>query len=484
MPDRGQSAQTAQVPIGSPPDGLPKESSARAGVAPHDGLSTPQRYWAALVLRLALIVSVLDSTMSNVALPAIAQELGIDAASVVWVVIAYNLTVVVSLLPLSAVAERIGFRRLFTAGITLFMIASVGSALAGSLLTLMISRIAQGFGAAMLMCLFGGLVRNIYPLKKLGMGISINAMVVGLTAVIGPAAGAFILQIASWQWIFLVNVPICLVTYAGIRFLPEIPRAATRFDWVAAALGVPAFGLAIVGLEALVREPIMALLCLLVAGLAGWALLYRSRTQVSPLVPLDLLRVMSIRFAVGASAFSFASQMSAFVALPFYFHRTLSYSYGDIGIMLGAWSIGVAVMAPVAGFLSGRFSIAVLCGIGAGSMALGLLWLMVAPGDTGFAWLFAAMLLSGVGFGFFQTPNNRALLAGVPRQRSGAAGGLQATTRVFGQSFGTALVGLSFGLSQGYGPMLGMGVAVACALAAVAINVVRYLNPAADPELL
>lgn len=455
-----------------------------AAIPPPDGLPKPQRHWAALVLRLALTISVLDATMSNVALPAIAKDLDIDAAAVVWVAIAYNLTVVVSLLPLSAVAERVGFRRLFTAGITLFMVASVGSASAGSLQMLMASRIAQGFGAAMLMCLFGGLVRNIYPLRRLGMGISLNAMVVGLMAVIGPTAGAFILQVASWQWIFLINVPICLLTYAGIRFLPEIPRSAHRFDWVAAALTVPAFGLAIVGLEALVQDPIVAVLCLILAGLAGWALLYRSRDQVAPLVPVDLLRVLSIRYAVGASAFSFASQMAAFVSLPFYFHHVLNYSYGDIGILLGAWSIGVAAMAPMAGFLSGRFSIAVLCGIGAACMALGLAWLMVVPVHTAFAWLFAAMLLSGVGFGFFQTPNNRALLAGVPRHRSGAAGGMQATTRVFGQSFGTALVALSFGLSHTHGSLLGMGMAVVCALVAVAINVARYLNPAADPELL
>lgn len=403
----------------------PGKASARAaGAATQpapDGLPLPQRYWAALVLRLALVISVLDSTMSNVALPAIAQDLGIDPAAVVWVAIAYNLTVVVSLLPLSAVAERIGFRRLFTIGISVFMLASVGSAMATSLWVLLSTRIIQGVGASMLMCLFGGLVRNIYPLKKLGMGISVNAMVVGLTAVIGPTAGAFILQIASWQWIFLVNVPICLLTYAGIRLLPEIPRSDYRFDWIAAALSVPAFGLAIVGLESLVQDTLLAILCLLLSALAGWALLYRSRTQVAPLVPLDLLRVLPIRYAVAASAFSFASQMSAFVALPFYFHGVLGYSYGDIGILLGAWSIGVAVMAPVAGFLSGRFSIAILCGIGASSMALGTAWLMVMPLATAFSWLFVAMLLSGVGFGFFQTPNNRALLAGVPRQRSGAA---------------------------------------------------------------
>lgn len=472
----------AQTPAKANPTVVGAPSA--ASTAPADGLPLPQRYWAALVLRLAIIISVLDSTMSNVALPAIAKELGIDPAAVVWIAIAYNLTVVVSLLPLSAVAERIGFRRLFTIGISVFMVASVGSAMANSLWVLVCTRILQGLGASMLMCLFGGLVRNIYPLKKLGMGISINATVVGLTAVIGPTAGAFILQIASWQWIFLVNIPICLLTYAGVRLLPEIPRSGHRFDWVAALLSVPAFGLAIVGLESLVQNPVLALLCLLLSGLTGWALIYRSRTQVAPLVPLDLLRVLPIRYAVAASAFSFASQMAAFVSLPFYFHGVLGYSYGDIGILLGAWSIGVAFMAPVAGFLSGRFSIAVLCGIGASFMALGTVWLMLMPISTAFSWLLVAMLISGVGFGFFQTPNNRALLAGVPRQRSGAAGGLQATTRVFGQSFGTALVALSFGVSQQHGPMLAMGVSVACALAAVAINVMRYLNPAADPEFL
>jgi len=105
------------------------------------------------------------------------------------------------------------------------------------------------------------------------------------------------------------------------------------------------------------------------------------------------------------------------------------------------------------------------------------------PGDTAFLWLIVAMLLGGVGFGFFQTPNNKALLAGAPRHRSGAAGGMQATTRVFGQSFGTALVAVAFNVSESNGAILGVWVAIVCALVAVTINVVRYLNPAVDLEL-
>jgi DHA2 family multidrug resistance protein-like MFS transporter len=461
------------------------ERSAASRPAPHaDGLETPRRHWATLTLILALTVTVFDSSMANVALPAIAQALSIDPADVVWVVIAYNLIVVVSLLPLSAVAERIGFRRMFALGMTLFMVSSLASAISGSLLSLLLARMAQGLGSAMLMCLFGGLVRNIYPLNKLGMGISLNAMTVGLMAVLGPTIGAFILQVASWHWIFLVNVPICIAAYFGIRFLPDIPRNRGRFDWLACLLSVPVFGLSIVGLDAVVKDPARAALCLLVAGLAAWVLVRRSRDQVAPIVPIDLLRITPIAYAVGASAFSFAAQMSAFVSMPFYFRTVMDYSYGDVGILLGAWSVGVAVMAPVAGYLSSRQSVAVLCGLGAACMALGMVWLILLPVHTAFVWPIAGMLLGGVGFGFFQSPNNRALLAGAPRHRSGAAGGMQATTRVFGQSFGTALVAVSFNLSSTHGATIGVIAGIGCALVAMGINIVRhFFSPAADLEL-
>src|SRR5690606_35471963 len=127
---------------------------------------------------------------------------------------------------------------------------------------------------------------------------------------------------------------------------------------------IPVFGLSIIGLDALVKHPLQAALCLLLAALAAWVLVRRSRDQTAPIVPIDLLRITPIAYAVGASAFSFAAQMSAFVALPFYARQVLGYSYAEVGMLLGAWSIGVAVMAPVAGYLSNRYAVAVLCGIG------------------------------------------------------------------------------------------------------------------------
>lgn len=459
------------------------QASSRKPAPPAEGLEAPRRYWATFTLLLAITVTVLDSTMVNVALPAIAESLHIRPANVVWVVIAYNLTVVVSLLPLSAIAERIGFRRMFLIGVTLFMLAAVSSASSSSLIWLILSRIAQGLGSAMMMCLFGGLVRNIYPLNKLGMGLSFNAMTVGLMAVLGPTVGAFILEVASWQWIFLISLPVGLGTYFGARFFPDVPRNRGRFDWIGCLLSAPVFGLSIIGLDAIVKDPARAALCLALAALAGWALLRRSRDQVAPIVPVDLLRITPIAYAVGASAFSFAAQMSALVALPFYFTRILQYSYAEVGFLLGAWSLGVAVMAPVAGMLSGRYSVAILCGIGAGGMALGMLCLVLLPVTASFWMLMGFMLLGGVGFGFFQTPNNRALLAGAPRHRSGAAGGMQATTRVFGQSFGTALVAVSFSISASNGAVLGLSASITCALVAMGINIARHRSPVPDLEL-
>src|SRR5690606_15726502 len=152
-----------------------------------------------------MALAVLDSTIANVALPTISRDLGISSAAAVWIVNAYNLSVVTMLLPLSAAAERVGFRRMFAIGLALFIAGSLASAMAGSLEVLIGARVFQGVGAATLMCLFGGLVRNIYPLRMMGRGISINAMTVGVMTVLGPTIGAAILSVASWPWIFAVN---------------------------------------------------------------------------------------------------------------------------------------------------------------------------------------------------------------------------------------------------------------------------------------
>jgi len=460
-----------------------KEKTSNINEQP-DGLPRARRIPAVAVLLLAIIMAVLDASMVNVALPTIAIELAINPALVVWITIAYSLTIVITLLPLSAMAERVGLSRMFFVGAAVFMLASLAASFAQDFSLLLGARIAQGLGSSMLMCLFGGLIRNIYPLRLLGVGLSLNAVTVSMTAVLSPSIGAFILELGNWRWIFLITVPISLLLLLGARFLPSGARSERPFDWWAGVLVAPAFGLSILGLDLVSTQPGVAILCLIVAAFSARILLRRSFRQQAPLVPVDLLRITPVAYAVVASAFSFASQMAGLVSMPFYFQQTMGLSYSELGLYLGAWSLGVGIMAPVSGYLSGRISIAKICAVGATAMAAGMGWLLFLGAQTHFGWVLASMILSGVGFGLFQTPNNRALLAGVPRHRAAAAGGMQATTRVYGQSLGTALVAMAFTLGGEWGPMLGIGVAVVCSLGSVVVNIARHFNPASDPILI
>jgi DHA2 family multidrug resistance protein-like MFS transporter len=419
-------------------------------------------------------MSVLDASMSNVALPTIARDLNQSAAAVVWIVNAYGLTLVMTLLPMSAIGERLGFKKLFKFGLLLFTAASVASTLAPSLPLLLVCRVLQGLGGSAIMCLFGALVRHIYPPKMMGRGIGINAMTVGVMSVLGPTIGSFILSVANWHWIFGVNIPIGLLALLGVKYLPDVAPIKGRFDWQSACLSMVTVGLLIVGVDYLSTYTWRSVCLLALGACTGIVLVRRSNQQTSPLVPVDLLKVAPLRFAIMASLCTFAAQMSTFISLPFYLQQTLHRSQSSVGMLMASWPMGAALIALIAGRMSNIYPVAVLSGIGAGAMAAGVAAIVLMPESVSDLWLMSAMALAGIGFGFFQTPNNRVIIGSAPRHRAGALGGLQATTRVFGQTFGAAMVASVFSLSVSVGPILGLSVGIGCASMAVLVNVIRH----------
>jgi DHA2 family multidrug resistance protein-like MFS transporter len=445
----------------------------KAGDTPCDGLPTPRRYWAAGTVLAAISLSVLDSTIANVSLPTISIDLNASPAQAVWVVNAYNLAMVTLLLPLAALAERIGARRVFSCGLILFILASLACAASLTLWQLTVARVFQGMGAATLLCLLGGLVRNIYPLKLLGRGISLNTTTVALMSVLGPTLGSAILSIASWPWIFAVNVPIGLIAMFGLRHLPYVPRNESPFDWRSALLSMVTLGLFIAGVDDLGRDVLRGLSMMVFAALIGWGLVRRLKKLPAPLVPLDLLRIRPVAYAVAALALGFAAQMAAYVALPFYFQHVLRRPPLEVGILMAAWPVGTAIIAPVAGRLSDRYAAATLIRIGAIGMVIGLVGLALLSVSTSNPWIMTSMFIVGVSFGIFVTPNNRAMLSLAPRQRSAAAGGLQATTRAFGQSLGTALVAIAFNVINDHGAVLALVLAAVCAAIAMMVYPLR-----------
>ena len=409
-----------------------------------DGLPTPRRYWAILAIGLALTLSVLDSAIANVALPTIAKDLHAGAAASIWVVNAYQLAIVISLLPLAALGEIVGYRRIYQVGLVLFVIASLGCAMARSIDALALARIVQGFGAAGVMSVNGALVRFTYPHNRLGQGIGINAMVVSIASALGPTVASGILAVAPWPWLFGVNVPIGLAAIAVAAFaLPRTPTSERAFDWKSSLLNAIAFGLLIFGVEVWGRGSPLFGICAVAGGLvAGVMLCLRELPRPAPLVPFDLLRIPIFGLSIATSICSFTAQMLAFVSLPFYFETVLGRSAVETGLLMTPWPVAVSISAPIAGHLADRWPAGLLGGIGLVILAVGLGLLAAISPDAGSVDIIWRMAICGLGFGFFQSPNNRAMMASAPRQRAGAAGGMLATARLIGQTAGAAAVAL------------------------------------------
>lgn len=442
-----------------------------------DGLPVPRRYWAIVAILLAICMSVLDSTIANIALPSIARSFRITHAASVWVINAYQLAILVALLPLSSLGEVVGYRRVSQTGLAVFTLASLGCAFAPSLAILSVARVVQGLGAAGIMSVNAALVRYTYPQRMLGRAIGINAFVIALSAAVGPTVAAAVLAVAQWRWLFAINVPIGIVAIAiALGALPASERVPRHVSYVSTALNAGAFVLLIGGLQTFAHEQTMLIaVAQIVAGcVLAYALVRNELGSPAPLLPLDLLRIRLFRLSVVTSVCSFIAQMAALVALPFEIER-LGRTPVETGLLMAPWSVAVALTAPLAGRLADRHHPGILGGVGLLTLAAGLLLLATMPQPVT-AWDFIwRMAVCGAGFGLFQSPNNRAMLAAAPRARSGAAGGMLSTARLLGQTVGAAGVAVLFRSYAQRGSQMALYIAAGFAIAAALVSL-RRLN--------
>lgn len=444
------------------------------------GLPIPERYWAIAVIALGLMLAVLDSAIANVALPTIAHDTHASAAGSIWVVNAYQLSITISLLPLASLGDRIGYRRVYTAGLALFTVASLGCALSGSLPMLAAMRVVQGFGAAGLMSVNTALVRMIYPPAHLGRGVALNAMVVAIASAVGPTVASAVLAVASWPWLFAINVPIGIVAVAGaFKALPINPGHNAPYDYPSAIMNAFVFGLLVFTIDGVGHgEPLYFVLLQAFAAIAvGYVFVKRQLRQKAPLLPVDLLRIPVFALSIGTSICSFCAQMLAFVSLPFLFQTTFGFTQVETGLLITPWPLAIIFAAPVAGVLSDRYSAGVLGGIGLVILTTGLILLATLgphPGTLDIAW---RMAVCGVGFGLFQAPNNRQMLSAAPRERSGGASGMLGTARLTGQTLGASLVALIFGLAPASGPTIALEAGAGFAALAACVSLLRLRQP-------
>jgi DHA2 family multidrug resistance protein-like MFS transporter len=428
-----------------------------------------------LAIAIGIAMSVLDAAVANIALPAIAADFHASPAESIWVVNAYQLAVVMGLLPLASLGERIGYRRVYLWGLTIFTLGSVACALSQNMPELIVARVGQGVGAAGVFAVNGALVRFTYPAALLGRGVGLNAFVVSVASAVGPSVAAAILAVGPWQWLFAINAPFGIFNLVvAYRALPHSDRGGRPFDAVSATLNALAFGLFFVGADAVTHGEgtlTLAVAEVVAAFLALAALVRRESKLDAPLIPVDLMRIPIFALSVATSICSFTAQSLALVAMPFYFELTLGRSQVETGLLMTPWPVAVGVAAPIAGRLSDRVPAAILGSIGLAGLTVGMVLLARLPLDARFVDIAWPMALCGAGFGFFQAPNNRTLLSSAPRRRAGAAGGMLATARVTGFALGATLVALFFRVApKGAEPialMVGAGFAVVAALASL-----------------
>ena len=434
--------------------------AAKSAAAPvMDGLPTERRRWAIAAIFTALAMASLDTAIANIALPAIATDLHVGPADVVWVVNVYQIALVATLLPLGALGEIVGHQRIYLGGLVLFTLASLGCALAWSLPSLLAARALQGLGASGIMSVNTALLRFVYPSRMQGRGFGNNALVVATAFTLGPAVASAILAVGHWPWLFAVNLPFGLIAILiGMRTLPQTPRALHAFDFFGALLAAACLGFFItaIGSAAHKASPILVTIELAAALLFGAVLTRRQADHPAPMLSMDLFRRAMFTLSAGTAVCSFAVQGLAFVSLPFYFEDVLMRSQVETGFFMTPWPLVVAIMAPIGGRLSDRHPAGFLGGLGLALLGIGMTLLALLPANPGGADIVWRMAICGIGFGLFQTPNMKAIMSSAPPHRSGSASGIVATARLVGQTTGAALAALCFSLTGRSGATLAL----------------------------
>src|SRR5258707_8301947 len=445
--DKGAAKEPSSAVSGGLPDGVA------------DGLPWERRQWAGAAIFTALAMASLDTAIANIALPAISSDLHVSAAETILVVNVYQIALVATLLPPGALGEIVGHARIYLGGLLLFTLASLGCALAWSLESLLVARTLQGLGASGLMSVNTALVRFVYPTRMLGRGFGHNALVVGTAFTFGPTIASGILALGPWPWLFAINLPFgVLAVWIGLKTLPHTPRATHRFDFLNATLTASCLGLFIIGIGSAAHKAPPALVSAELVGaiLLGWLLTRRNADHPAPMLPIDLFRRPMFALSATTSVCSFAVQGLAFVSLPFYFEDVLIRTQVETGFFMTPWPLVVAIMAPIGGRLSDRYPVGILGGLGLVLLGIGMALLATLPPDPGIANIVWRTVICWIGFGFFQTPNLRALMSSAPPHRSGSASSIVATARLTGQTLGAALAALCFGLAGHDGATLAL----------------------------
>ena len=402
-------------------------------------------------MQIVLVMTVLDVTVVNVALPILAEKFSISNSSAVWIVTIYQLVITMLLLPVSSIGDLYSYKRTFLTGVVVFTLSSAACALSQNFTMLVAARAIQGIGAACVMGVNVALVRLIYPREILGRGMALNAMCIAIATAAGPTIAGAILSVAPWHWLFLINVPLgILAFFMGWKLLPANPPAdhKPKFDWQSAIENMIVFGLIFYALGNFSRKGdiVLSAVLLTVGLIVGFFYLKRQFGHEQPLLPVDLFRNSMYTMSIATSVCSFMAQNIAMIALPFLYLNGYHFSAINTGLLMTPWPLATMIVSPIAARYVEKHNPGATAALGMAVFIVGVLLLLYTggnPSEWNIAW---RMAICGIGFGMFQTPNNIVMVMATPVNRSGGAGGMQSTARLVGQTLGATIVSTVFAL--------------------------------------
>jgi DHA2 family multidrug resistance protein-like MFS transporter len=366
-----------------------------------------------------------------------------------------------------------------------YTLGSLICAVAPTMSVLIAARVLQGLGGAGIMSVNGALVRFIFPRAQLGRGVGYNVLVVAASSAAGPSVAAAIMAVGSWPWLFGVQVPFGVLScWLSLRYLPPSPASGHRFDPISAVLNAIALGTFITGLDGIGRaqSTTMILVELAIGVIVGTIFVRRQLTLRAPMLPVDLFRRPVFALSVATATCVHGAAMITLIALPFYFQYVEGLSPIEIGLLITPWPLVLVVVGPIAGRLADRYPAGLLGGIGLAVMTCGLLLVLFLPEHASRLNIAWRMAVCGTGFGFFQSPNNRLLIGSAPPDRAGVGSGMVSTARLVGQTTGSALVAVVFGLTHNsvdpvvLGTHVAIGVAACFAALGTALSWARLAN--------
>lgn len=448
--------------------GRPQPSATRVDPRNRPGL---------IAVLLGASVVTIDISMTSTALPAIGAALDVPPTMAIWVVNAYYLAVIAALLPIAALGDIFSHRRIFVAGLVVFCLGSLASSFSDSLAGLVIGRSCVGIGSAAVNATTPALIRTLYPANRLGRGLGLYAMVVGISLSLGPPSTSAVIAVADWHWLYRFAIPVALgAAVLGHFRLPVLPRSAGHFDWVAAVLCSAAFalllfaisGVARLGWQSVVAAAAGALIC-------GVALHRREAGRPAPLLAVDLLRIPLFALSSVTAICAFTVQGLVFVVLPFLFKIEMGYTQIEAGLLITPWPAALAAMTLIAAPMSDRVAPGILAFAGLLTLAVGLFFIATMPVDASIPGIALRLLVCAVGFGLFQSPNMVALMSSAPVERSGSAGGILAISRLLGQALGAVVVALCLWMWSQGGMHMALWLGSVVAVLGGAFSILRVL---------